>query len=144
MTIAETMTRAALEAEGWAAWDREGFESLVGPFWQKRVGGRLIVGLQTEPRHVNRNGVLHGGVTLALSDQGLGLGAMDETGGLKQATIELGVQFAGAVRIGQFLQCRTTVVRRTTDLIFMRGDLMVGDRLVGSAQGIWKYVPARG
>lgn len=139
----ETTTAEGLAADGWQAWDRDGFESLLGPFWQKTVGDRLHVGILTEARHGNRNGVVHGGVTLALADQGLGLGAYTATGGLKQATIDLAVQFAGAVRIGQFLCCRPEVVRRATDVIFMRGDMVVGDRVVGSAQGIWKIVVPR-
>ncbi|MEJ1157909.1 PaaI family thioesterase [Prosthecomicrobium sp. N25] len=126
-------------ADGWDRIDQGGFESFIGPFWQKREpDGRIAVGLMTRADHMNRNGVVHGGVTLAMADQALGLAAYDDTGGLKQATIQLDVHFTAPVRIGSFLECRAVVTRRAKGVMFMAGTLTAGGRPVATAQGIWK------
>jgi acyl-coenzyme A thioesterase PaaI-like protein len=128
-------------AHGWAPVDDSPFEKHIGPFWQKRdPDGRLAIGLLTRSHHGNRNGVVHGGVTLAVADQGLGLAAYDETGGLKQATIQLDLHFVAPVRIGSFLECRGRVTRRAHGILFMAGTLTVGSHPVATAQGVWKFV----
>jgi uncharacterized protein (TIGR00369 family) len=91
-------------------------------------------------RHLNRNGTIHGGVVLGLADQTLGRTSLQATGGLKQATIQLDVQFISAPLEGEFLIARGTVIRRTRSLTFMRGDIMVGDRMVATANGMWKIL----
>jgi len=55
-----------------------------------------------------------------------------------QATVQLNVQFIDAVQIGEFVEARCRVVRRTRALVFMSGELVVGDRVVATATGVWK------
>jgi acyl-coenzyme A thioesterase PaaI-like protein len=55
-----------------------------------------------------------------------------------QATVQLDVHFIDAVKIGEFVEARCTVVRRTRSLIFMSADLVVGERVVAAAKGVWK------
>ena len=43
-----------------------------------------------------------------------------------------------AVQIGEFVEAKCRVVRRTRSLIFMSGEFMVGDRTVATANGVWK------
>jgi len=42
------------------------------------------------------------------------------------------------VQIGEFVEMNAKVVRRTRSLIFMSGELMVGARMVATANGVWK------
>jgi acyl-coenzyme A thioesterase PaaI-like protein len=42
------------------------------------------------------------------------------------------------VQIGEFVEAKCEVVRRTRSLIFMNAELVVGDRVVATAKGIWK------
>jgi acyl-coenzyme A thioesterase PaaI-like protein len=55
-----------------------------------------------------------------------------------QATVQLDVHFVDAVKVGEFVEAKCQVVRRTRSLVFMSGDLMVGDRVVATAKGVWK------
>jgi acyl-coenzyme A thioesterase PaaI-like protein len=55
-----------------------------------------------------------------------------------QATVQLDMQFLDAVQIGEFVECLAKVVRRTRSLVFMSGELVVGDRVVATATGVWK------
>ena len=48
------------------------------------------------------------------------------------------MHFIGAVRIGEFVEAKCTVVRRTRSLSFMTADLVVGTRVVAAAKGVWK------
>ena len=41
-------------------------------------------------------------------------------------------------KIGEFVEARCQVVRRTRSIIFMSADLVVGARVVANAKGIWK------
>jgi uncharacterized protein (TIGR00369 family) len=128
---------------GWEALQQDGYEALVGPFWTRHHEGGLQVALKTRHEHRNRNGAVHGGVILSLADQGLGLAVLEATGGLKQATIQLDLHFVAATRPGQFVICIPKVDRVTSGVAFVRGELKVGDRLVATAEGIWKYVEAK-
>jgi acyl-coenzyme A thioesterase PaaI-like protein len=44
------------------------------------------------------------------------------------------------VQIGDFVEAHCEIVRITRSIIFMRGTLMVGDRVVASASGVWKIL----
>jgi acyl-coenzyme A thioesterase PaaI-like protein len=79
---------------------------------------------------------------MAFADQALGLTAREVNGGLPQATIQLDTQFIAPVTVGEFVQVKAHVVRRTRTILFMRGTLVVGERAVASSQGIWKVLSA--
>ncbi len=48
------------------------FLKLVGPFYYKREGETLVVGLRVEERHCNSRGFVHGGLLSTLGDLALG------------------------------------------------------------------------
>ena len=43
-------------------------------------------------------------------------------------------------RTGEFITCTPELVRRSRQLIFMRGLLCAGERTLASADGIWKVL----
>ncbi len=129
--------------EGWIIRDDEpGLIALVGPLWQRDKDQNLAFGFVAEEKHLNRRGVVHGGMLMAFADQALGLTAREVNGGLPQATIQLDTQFIAPVTVGEFVQVKAHVVRRTRTILFMRGTLVVGERAVASSQGIWKVLSA--
>jgi acyl-coenzyme A thioesterase PaaI-like protein len=72
------------------------------------------------------------------ADQAMGMTAQRASGGKRHATIELNIQFVGAVRLNEFVEAHCEVVRLTRAIIFMQCKLMVGARAVANATGIWK------
>jgi len=54
-----------------------------------------------------------------------------------QMTVQLDMHFVDAVRVGDFVEARCTVVRRTRTLVFMSAELVVGERVVATANGVW-------
>jgi uncharacterized protein (TIGR00369 family) len=127
--------------EGWFTRDDEpGFMVLIGPLWQRGEGEELSFGFVVEEKHLNRRGVVHGGMLMTFADQALGLTAREVTGSLPQATIQLDTHFIAPAAAGEFITVKAEVVRRTRSILFMRGTLGVGLRAVASTQGIWKVL----
>ena len=128
---------------GWTPRDDEpGLMSLVGPLWERREGEHATLAFLAEAKHLNRRGVVHGGMLLAFADQALGVAAWEVNGGAPQATIQLDTHFIAPVQVGEFVEARCHVVRRTRSLLFMAGTCVVGSRVVATAHGVWKVLGA--
>lgn len=132
---------AVLEAAGWSASVLDSFSGQLGRVWTRgRVAeGTLEVGFQASEAHSNGHmGTVHGGLMMTFADVALGMGVAEALGAPNCVTVSLQVQFVAAAQIGDFVTCRPEVVRRATQLMFMRGLITVGDRTVATADGIWK------
>lgn len=125
-------------AAGWAPYRDEGFIGLVGPFWMRPLGDSYCFAFMAEPKHHNRRGVVQGGMLMTFADRSMGMTCWYANGQRPQATVQLDMHFIDAVQIGEFVEARCTVVRRTRSLIFMSADLVVGARIVANAKGMWK------
>src|SRR4051812_44501008 len=123
---------------GWQAYKDEGFIGLVGPFWTKQEGDTHLYAFMAEPKHHNRRGVVQGGMLMTFADRSMGMTCWYANEKQPQATVHLDVHFVDAVQIGEFVEAHCKVVRRTRSLVFMAAELMVGDRVVGTANGVWK------
>lgn len=63
----------------WIDYDAIGFNIHVGPFFIASVGGGVYrMHLMIEPRHLNQGGVVHGGVSMTLADNAMGMAARVE------------------------------------------------------------------
>jgi len=133
-------------AQGWEPVWSDNFIGTVGPIWRRPDSepaehGRRRFGLLAETRHLNINGVVHGGMMMSFADQALGLTARSVNVGHRQATAQLDTHFLSAVQEGEFVEADCRVSRATKSLLFMAGDFTVGDRPVASAHGVWKIGP---
>lgn len=123
----------------------------TGP--QRLIGYVLDVGqpdrcarcwLDIDARHLNRHGVLHGGIASALLDSACGATGsltVDETGRVPFLTISLTTQFVAPAKGG-----RVTAVGRVTgggrSLLFIEGHLTdEAGTLIATATGVFKKVP---
>jgi acyl-coenzyme A thioesterase PaaI-like protein len=125
-------------AAGWETYDADGFIELVGPFWMKKRADGADFAFLAEKKHHNRRGVVQGGMMMTFADRSLGMTAWYANGQVPQATVHLDVHFIDAVQIGEFVEAKCRVVRRTRSLIFMSGEFVVGERTVATANGVWK------
>ena len=73
----ETVDKAAarLKSDGWKRVEATGFVQLVGPFWERLVGGHYEYALPTEDKHHNRRGLVQGGVLMTFADRTCGMSA---------------------------------------------------------------------
>ena len=129
-------------AHGWKAREEVGLMALLGPIWTKREDEGRVVAFVAEARHLNRSGIVHGGMLMAFADQALGMASTQASGGRRQVTVQLDTHFMGAVREGDFVEARCAVLRQTRSLLFMTGTLTVGDQIVSTSRGVWKLLGA--
>ena len=125
-------------AAGWEPYGNEGFIGLVGPFWARKAGDSYEYAFLAEPKHHNRRHVVQGGMLMTFADRSMGMTCWYANGQRPQATVQLDVHFVDAVQIGEFVEAKCEIVRRTRALVFMNADLVVGTRVVATAKGIWK------
>src|SRR5436190_951023 len=121
--------------DGWEPYTDEGFIGLVGPFWTRPCGDSYRYAFQAEPKHHNRRGVLQGGMLMTFADRAMGMTCWYANGRRPQATVHLDVHFVDAVHVGEFVEAKCKVVRRTRSLIFMSAELVVGEGGAGTANG---------
>ncbi|MDT3677237.1 MAG: PaaI family thioesterase [Burkholderiaceae bacterium] len=126
--------------QGWSTHTDEGFIEHVGPIWERREDGEMRYGFVADPKHANLLGVVQGGMLMTFADRALGLRAWEAAEGTPCVTIQFEMQFLSSGRIGEFIELRPEVVRRTASLVFLRGVLTAGSRSVAAASGIWKRV----
>ena len=131
-------------ADGWTdfVWHEDGFPALVGPFWQKTVEGRRLQGLLVEAKHSNIQGIVHGGMISTILDQTLGHTVWEAADRGPNVTVQLNVHFISGAKQGDFLIAEGEVMRVTRSIVFVRGRLTAGDRLIAHADGVWKRLGA--
>ena len=125
---------------GWEPYSDSGFIGLIGPLWMRRNGENLAFAFLAEPKHRNRRGVVQGGMLMTFADRALGTTVWYAIGQRAEATVQLDTHFVDAVRIGEFVEAHCEIVRRTRSILFMRATLMVGSRVVATANGVWKVL----
>ena len=102
------------------------------------MGDSYRYAFMAERKHHNRRGVVQGGMLMTFADRSMGMTCWYANGRVPQATVQLDMHFVDAVQIGEFVEAKCRVVRRTRSVIFMEADLVVGTRVVATAKGIWK------
>lgn len=122
-----------------------GFADLIG----YRVGtwraGYAEVTLEVAERHLNRSGIMHGGVLSTLVDTACGYAGCHCTvpGHARRAmTLQLTTQFLGPVRAGDTLTAAGRVVGGGRSVFFTDCEVRTGaGDLVGRGEGVFKYLP---
>jgi acyl-coenzyme A thioesterase PaaI-like protein len=125
-------------AAGWELYPADGFIGLVGPFWMRKDGDSYQYAFIAETKHHNRRGVVQGGMLMTFADRSMGMTCWYANERQPQATVQLDMHFIDAVHVGNFVEAKCKIVRRTRSLIFMSAELVVGDRVVATANGVWK------
>jgi uncharacterized protein (TIGR00369 family) len=111
------------------------FNEMVGPFYERRRGTEVSLGLRIEERHTNSRGICHGGLLATLADLALGYSALaiGGPGGNKQSfvTVSLALDFAGSARPGDWLESEVEVQKTGSRLAFANCYLLAnGVRIV--------------
>jgi len=105
-----------------------GFAGLAGPFYAKREGRALSLGLRIEPRHLNSRGTCHGGLLATLADIALGYAcvAASEDGQKKNfVTIDLSIEYMATTSAGDWLYSEVKVLNTDSRTAAAAGHLLV-------------------
>lgn len=131
---------------GWIPLADEGFLSHVGPVFAREDVEDHRCAFLAGARHANLLGVVQGGMMMTAGDRALGMAAW-RTAGRPCATIQFAMQFVSAGRIGEWIYVEPEIVRATSSVVFLRGILRAEERVVATADGVWRILgdrPSRG
>ena len=117
------------------------FEIYVGPVYEKgEATGLKRLAFRADERHINRRGVVHGGMLMTFADAALGQVAWDVTDRAPSVTLNMQSHFLRGVNAGELVEVVPVVTRKTRSLVFIRGDFMVGDEVVMTVSSVWKLL----
>ena len=127
--------------EGYTVYDPvDPFENQSGPFfWRQREDGSHHFVLRAEDRHCNSHRILHGGLMMTMVDLALVIAAKrarDE----QFVTVSLNSEFIAPGRAGELIEAVGEVVRRTSSLAFVRGQVFVGNRTLLNSSAVLKLM----
>jgi acyl-coenzyme A thioesterase PaaI-like protein len=115
------------------------FVVLVGPLWFKAEADGLRIGLPLEKRHGNPMGWAHGGLLVTVADMVMGVGSGFATGiRWPHPTISLTSEFVRGARLGQWIEGKARIARRTANFCFCSCDLVCGGEIVLVSSGVFK------
>jgi len=120
------------------------FNALVGPLYERRHGDEVSIGVRIEEKHTNSRGICHGGVLATLADLALGYAMLAKTGGKAFVTAHLAVDYAGAARVGDWIESAVEIQRMGKRLAFANGYLLRGEDRIVRASGIFAVAEKRG
>ena len=116
----------------------DGYAGHSGPyFWSKDADGGLIYGFQSDERHGNPNGVLHGGAIVTFVDTALGHTVLTATG-RRCTTVALDNQFVTAIPSGSWIEARVRVRKLSKTLAFLDAEATSAETLLLTATAIFR------
>lgn len=142
LTVAE-IAAADLPADppdGYLPVANEGnFAHMFGTVFARLDSGRILLGFRCSPRHLNPSDNCHGGVIAAFAD--LQSFAAQHAIGYDfriEPTINLSVDYLGAVRAGDWVHAETTLLKRTPRMLFCMMTGFVGEQTVFHSRAIFR------
>jgi acyl-coenzyme A thioesterase 13 len=121
------------------------FNALVGPLYERRQGDEVSIGLLIEEKHSNSRGICHGGLLATVADLSLGYAMVAKTGGRGGfVTAHLAVDYAGAARIGDWIESAVEIQRMGKRLAFANCYLVCGEKRIVRASAIFALAEKSG
>jgi acyl-coenzyme A thioesterase 13 len=117
---------------------RNPFNELVGPFYERREGETVTLGLRIEERHLNSRGFCHGGLLATLADLALGYAMLAATQGHTNfVTVHLSIDYVDAAKEGDWIESQVDIQRVASRLAFANCYLIAGERRIVHASAIF-------
>jgi len=115
------------------AW-RDAFTRTLGIDFVEASLGRAVTRIAIEERHLNFNGVGHGGLTFTLADAAFGYACNSQ--GVVSGSIDAHIVYSVAVRLGDVLTATAVEISRSSKASTYRIDVVRGDgKLVAAMTG---------
>lgn len=132
------------EFAGWQTYDlHDTFDVVVGPFYS-RVGpdGQMRCAFRAEQKHMNAGHRMHGGCLMTFADIAMFQIAYQEMEGASGVTVQLDSTFIDGAYVGELVEASGQVMKAGKSLIFVRGQITTGERLLMTFSGvIRKFTP---
>jgi acyl-coenzyme A thioesterase PaaI-like protein len=122
---------------------QDGYIGLSGPFYVRGdAASGFDYGFQSDHRHGNPNGVLHGAAIVAFIDTLLGHAVVMATGRMC-ATVALDNQFVAGVPTGGWISGRARIKKLTRMMAFLEAEASAGDTLLLTSTAIFRIFENR-
>src|SRR3954471_5724295 len=112
-----------------------GFNQHVGPLYRLSAGDPHRYGFVVENKHMNGSGTVHGGMLMGLADIAMSRTTREVTGAPTCSTVALSCDFLAPGKLGDLVEARVQVTRRTRTMVFMSAEISAGGRRLLVAQG---------
>jgi acyl-coenzyme A thioesterase 13 len=120
------------------------FNDMVGPFYERRRGKEVSLGLRIEERHTNSRGICHGGLLATMADLALGYSALATGGHASFVTVSLSLDFAGSAKPGDWVESEVEVQKAGARLAFANCYLLANGVRIVRANAIFALSGNRG
>jgi acyl-coenzyme A thioesterase PaaI-like protein len=125
----------------------KGFNLTVGPLYglpDAEQGKIKRFAFVVAEKHMNSAGSVHGGMLMSFMDVAMSRTSRAVSGAPRCSTVSLACDFAGPGRLGDLIEAHIRVNRHTRTMVFLSGELRVGERVLLAANGLWKIAGAAG
>lgn len=111
-----------------------------GPYYEKIIDDdRMIRAFRPDDRHMNGLNFVHGGMLMSFADAALAR-AIHHKHNQRCVTVKMNSEFLLPVKAGDWVEAHMEVVRNTKSIVFVRGELKVGHKVVFKADAIFHHV----
>jgi uncharacterized protein (TIGR00369 family) len=116
-----------------------GYNNHIGPLYSlPDEGGFHRFCFRADPLHMNAAGTVHGGMLMSLADIAMSRAARADTEAQNSSTVSLSCDFVGPGKLGDVIEARVRVTRRTRTIVFLSADIVSEGRTLLVASGVWK------
>jgi uncharacterized protein (TIGR00369 family) len=132
------MTAAALP-EGAEEVPFVGYNHHIGPLYHlPDEEGFHRYCFKVAPHHMNSAGTVHGGMLMSFADISMSRAAREGTEAHNSSTVSLSCDFVGPGKLGDVVEARVRMTRRTRTIVFLSADIVSAGRTLLVATGVWK------
>jgi uncharacterized protein (TIGR00369 family) len=127
--------------EGAAPASTGGYNAFIGPLYRlpDAEGGQITrFAFIAAENHMNSAGSVHGGMLMSLADVAMSRTSRLVSGAPRCSTVSLTTDFVGPGRLGDLIEARIRITRRTRTMVFLSAEIVAGDRTLLIATGLWK------
>lgn len=119
------------------------FLDMIGPIYVRSEGKARIVAVRIAEKHLNMRGIAHGGMLVSLADSALGINLSYSSEPPKSmVTVSLATDFLEPAKLDDWLEAHVQVQRVGAHLAFANCNLMVGEKCVLRASGVFFILPS--
>jgi len=135
------MDAKALEAAGWERIPTVRYSAAIGETWIRFDDDGLTVGMLAGEHLGNDNlQIVHGGAIMTFGDIAMGCAVGYGAENANFVTAQIQFYFTAAASVGSFVTCKPEVIRRTSQLVFVRAIFEADGRIVATADGLFKLL----
>ncbi len=117
------------------------FLELIGPIYNKKNEGGLIIGFEVQDKHCNARQLMHGGVFSSLADIALGYNAaFSGKEPTPMVTASLTIDYAGSAKLGDWIEIKTDVQKVGKTMAYANCYFTVADKRIVRASGVFSVL----